>query len=158
MLNEFLRTELLVGREAMQLSLIHIYSRITGDYRPVQNWNAGKTQEYKNRRTYIMEQSHLRRSSVAGNYVTIGAKPVQAARVENPKARKYLFTTKTCPNCRIAKEFLKEEDYILIDAEEEQDLVEKYGIRQAPTFVVDDGQSPKIYVNASNIRRYVEKE
>ena len=135
-----------------------VYSRITGYYRPVQNWNAGKTQEYKNRRTYIMEQSHLRRSSVAGNYVTIGAKPVQAARVENPKARKYLFTTKTCPNCRIAKEFLKEEDYILIDAEEEQDLVEKYGIRQAPTFVVDDGQSPKIYVNASNIRRYVEKE
>ena len=135
-----------------------VYSRITGYYRPVQNWNAGKTQEYKNRRTYIMEQSHLRRSGVAGNYVTIGAKPVQAARVENPKARKYLFTTKTCPNCRIAKEFLKEEDYILIDAEEEQDLVEKYGIRQAPTFVVDDGQSPKIYVNASNIRRYVEKE
>ena len=135
-----------------------VYSRITGYYRPVQNWNAGKTQEYKNRRTYIMEQSHLRRSGVAGNYVTVGAKPVQAARVENPKARKYLFTTKTCPNCRIAKEFLKEEDYILIDAEEEQDLVEKYGIRQAPTFVVDDGQNPKIYVNASNIRRYVEKE
>ncbi|WP_434311500.1 ribonucleoside triphosphate reductase [Hominifimenecus sp. rT4P-3] len=135
-----------------------VYSRITGYYRPVQNWNEGKTQEYKNRRTYIMEQSRLRRSGVAGNYVTIGAKPVQAARVQNPEARKYLFTTKTCPNCRIAKEFLKGEEYTLIDAEEEQDLVMKYGIRQAPTFVVDDGQNPKIYVNASNIRKYVENE
>ena len=57
---------------------------------------------------------------------------------------------------RQAKEFLKGEEYTVIDAEEHQDLVEKYGVRQAPTFVVDDGQSPKIYVNASNIRKYVE--
>jgi ribonucleoside-triphosphate reductase len=29
-----------------------IYSRITGYYRPVQNWNDGKAQEFKDRRTY----------------------------------------------------------------------------------------------------------
>ena len=134
-----------------------VYSRITGYYRPVQNWNVGKTQEYKNRKTYIVAQSHRRgRTGAAGNYVTVGATPLQAARVQDPSARKFLFTTKTCPNCRIAKEFLKGEEYTVIDAEEHQDLVEKYGVRQAPTFVVDDGQSPKIYVNASNIRKYVE--
>ncbi len=134
-----------------------VYSRITGYYRPVQNWNVGKTQEYKNRKTYVVNQFHRKgRMGAAGNYVTVGATPLQAARVQNPEARKFLFTTKTCPNCRIAKEFLKGEEYTVIDAEEHQDLVEKYGVRQAPTFVVDDGSNPRIYVNASNIRKYVE--
>ena len=36
-----------------------VYSRITGYYRPVQNWNAGKTQEYKERREYKVESSRL---------------------------------------------------------------------------------------------------
>ena len=31
-----------------------VYSRITGYYRPVQNWNDGKAQEYKNRTLYDM--------------------------------------------------------------------------------------------------------
>ena len=56
---------------------------------------------------------------------------------------KYLFTTKTCPNCKIAKEILKGEDYQIIDAEENQDLVRKYGIMQAPTLVVTDGTKSK---------------
>ncbi|MBR3525043.1 MAG: ribonucleoside triphosphate reductase, partial [Lachnospiraceae bacterium] len=34
-----------------------IYSRITGYYRPVQNWNDGKLQEYKNRVEYDIENS-----------------------------------------------------------------------------------------------------
>ena len=29
-----------------------VYSRITGYHRPVQNWNDGKAQEYKNRTLY----------------------------------------------------------------------------------------------------------
>ena len=60
-----------------------------------------------------------------------------------------------CPNCKIAKEILKGEDYQIIDAEENQDLVRKYGIMQAPTLVVTDGTKAKKYVNASNIKKYV---
>ena len=30
-----------------------VYSRITGYYRPVKNWNAGKAQEFKNRKVYV---------------------------------------------------------------------------------------------------------
>ena len=37
-----------------------VYSRITGYYRPVQNWNEGKSQEYKDRKTYCMENSRLK--------------------------------------------------------------------------------------------------
>jgi ribonucleoside-triphosphate reductase len=34
-----------------------VYSRIVGYLRPVQNWNEGKQQEFKDRLTYGYEQS-----------------------------------------------------------------------------------------------------
>ncbi len=165
-----------------------VYSRITGYYRPVQNWNDGKLQEYENRKLYDIEHSRLKREEKvpmygAGASVTVDQ---EAALAENNKAqglapgaerkvqdlvpgardqmqerqeareKRYLFTTKTCPNCRIAKEMLRATDYELIDAEENQELVQKFGIMQAPTLViVHDGVADK-YVNASNIRRYVD--
>ncbi|MBP3867359.1 MAG: ribonucleoside triphosphate reductase, partial [Eggerthellaceae bacterium] len=36
-----------------------VYSRITGYYRPVQNWNDGKAQEYKDRKVYDIGHSTL---------------------------------------------------------------------------------------------------
>ena len=36
-----------------------IYSRITGYYRPVQNWNDGKAQEFRDRKVYNVGRSHL---------------------------------------------------------------------------------------------------
>lgn len=127
-----------------------VYSRITGYYRPVQNWNDGKTQEYKNRKLYDVEHSCMKK--VKTSLVTVRKEDVEIKPVENVK---YLFTTKTCPNCKIAKEMLKGEDYQIIDAEENQELVKKYGIMQAPTLVVTDGKKAKKYVNASNIKKYV---
>ena len=70
------------------------------------------------------------------------------------KNAKYLFTTKTCPNCKLAKEYLKNEKYSLIDAEENMELAGKYGIMQAPTLVVINGDGFKKYVNASNIKKF----
>lgn len=127
-----------------------VYSRITGYYRPVQNWNDGKTQEYKNRKLYDVEHSCMKK--VKTSLVTVRKEDVEIKPVESVK---YLFTTKTCPNCKIAKEILKGEDYQIIDAEENQDLVRKYGIMQAPTLVVTDGTKAKKYVNASNIKKYM---
>ena len=72
-----------------------------------------------------------------------------------PETVRYLFTTRTCPNCKIAKKMLGDEPYTLVDAEENQELVSKFGIMQAPTLVVmHDGEIDK-YVNASNIKKYV---
>ncbi len=127
-----------------------VYSRITGYYRPVQNWNDGKQQEYKNRRNYDMEHSSLNR--VRANLVTISKDEVK---VEPQQSVKYLFTTKTCPNCAIAKEMLSHEQYVLIDAEENMELAQKYGVMQAPTLVVVSGEETKKYVNASNIQKYL---
>ena len=128
-----------------------VYSRITGYYRPVQNWNDGKTQEYKNRKLYDVDHSCLKK--VHSSIVTVSRDDVEIKPMEGVK---YLFTTKTCPNCRLAKEMLKGEAVQIIDAEENPELVKKYGIMQAPTLVVVDGTRAKKYVNASNIRKYVD--
>ena len=133
-----------------------VYSRITGYYRPVQNWNDGKAQEYTNRKTYDIANSSLKRP--VSRIVTISADDDNTVSVEEPVNVKYLFTTKTCPNCKLAKEMLEGIDYILIDAEENRELVERYRIMQAPTLVVVDKGEFKKYVNASNIKKYVETE
>jgi len=129
-----------------------VYSRITGYYRPVKNWNEGKIQEYANRTTYDITNSALKKGEAAVEKVVAA---MEEKRVESA-AGVYLFTTKTCPNCRIAKEFLKGMDYQVVDAEENQALAEEFGIMQAPTLIcVQDGKVQK-YVNASNIKKYVD--
>ncbi len=130
-----------------------IYSRITGYYRPVQNWNDGKLQEYANRTEYDIDNSELKRPISAVVTLSDYAQDVRVD-VELPDEVKYLFTTKTCPNCKIAREYLKNEKYILIDAQENMELAGKYGIMQAPTLVVVKGNTFEKYVNAGNIKKY----
>lgn len=133
-----------------------VYSRITGYYRPVQNWNDGKSQEYKNRTVYdILSSSEPSEKKTQTAVVTMHDDDVT---IEHPNSVKYLFTTSTCPNCKIAKEMLDGEEYQLIDAEKNPELVSKYGIMQAPTLVVIQGEKMKKYVNASNIQKYVDAE
>ena len=131
-----------------------VYSRITGYYRPVQNWNDGKSQEYKNRTVYDVLHSELKKPRAA--IVKINQEQVDVQPVESQI--KYLFTTSTCPNCKIAKRILEGEEYQLIDAEENPELAQKYGVMQAPTLVVVENGQAKKYVNASNIQKYVDEE
>lgn len=132
-----------------------VYSRITGYYRPVQNWNDGKLQEYADRTEYCVEGSVLKRT--ARSVVTLSnlAEDVQVS-IEKPHDVKYLFTTKTCPNCKLAKGYLRDIKYIPIDAEENGELASAYGVMQAPTLVVVDGDNYRKYVNASNIKKYAD--
>ncbi len=132
-----------------------VYSRITGYYRPVANWNDGKLQEYANRTEYDVEASALKRPMTS--VVTwSGRSREMSIRVGKPENVKYLFTTKTCPNCKLAKEYLKEEQYVIIDAEENMELAGRYGVMQAPTLVVVNGSDYRKYVNVSNIKKYAD--
>lgn len=131
-----------------------VYSRITGYYRPVQNWNEGKAQEYKNRKLYDIASSRCKRAGDKKEEPVINLSVVTGAASSGTK---YLFTTKTCPNCAMAKEMLEGEDYVLIDAEENKDLTREYGVMQAPTLVVVEGDKVTRYANASNIQKYVEE-
>jgi len=149
-----------------------VYSRITGYYRPVQNWNDGKTQEYKERKVYDMKSSVLKRNPDASKTIVeaiqAAKNSVQAAQEEQKAAVNqsagigangvYLFTTKTCPNCKIAKQFLKDESYQVVDAEEHPELTDAYGIMQAPTLVIVNNGEVHKFVNASNIKKYVDSK
>ena len=125
------------GKEA------EVYSRITGYYRPVKNWNDGKTQEFKDRKVYDINHSHLRRAGRAGSQVTVDSTPAQKADSDEL----LLFTTRTCPNCRQAISLLDKAgiSYRKVVAEESPDLTTRYGVRQAPTLVYEDqGQAVKL--------------
>ena len=132
-------------------------SRITGYYRPVQNWNDGKVQEFQNRTEYDVSKSVLKHKGPRVVDISDFEKREPAVQEQHPDVVKYLFTTKTCPNCRLAKEYLKDMDYIPVDAQENAELAQKFGVMQAPTLVVADGDSFTRYANASNIRRYAQE-
>ena len=129
-----------------------VYSRITGYYRPVKNWNDGKTQEFKERKVYDLSHSRM----IAG---TLAEEKAEESMFSGDGTRTMLFTTKTCPNCSVAAGSLDDAaiPYEVIDAEENMELVTRYGVMQAPTLViVRDGKVTKL-ANASNIRAYAGK-
>ena len=135
-----------------------VYSRITGYYRPVQNWNDGKLQEYANRTEYIVGEKKIQHSDMTAAQVSLKNQKDELKKLETPyKSVKYLFTTKTCPNCNLAKKYLKDVEYTLIDAEENAELAMEYGVMQAPTLVIAAGQSYQKYVNVSNIKKYADR-
>ena len=130
-----------------------VYSRITGYYRPVQNWNDGKLEEYKERKTYDIKNSHLKHHA-------------ECAKTETNKEEKCacelekmtLFATKTCPNCKMAKKILDNAklEYVVIDAEENAELTESLGIKNAPTLLVPENGEVKMFNNVSKIKGFVE--
>jgi ribonucleoside-triphosphate reductase len=133
-----------------------VYSRITGYYRPVQNWNDGKLQEYVNRTEYQISHTDTAMPEDKPAFVVCKDNDDNNKSVVQ-KGNTFLFTTKTCPNCRLAKEYLKDMDYEVVDAEENSQLAVEYGVMQAPTLVVVAGQSRQKYVNVSNIKKYAEQ-
>ena len=128
-----------------------VWSRITGYYRPVQNWNDGKAQEYENRKEYDVAKSVLKHPLHQIARETAGKGTGEAT-----AEVRYLFTTKTCPNCAIAKELLKDVAYIPVDAEENPDLCRKYFVISAPTLVVENATGTHKYELVSTIKKYVD--
>ena len=132
-----------------------VYSRITGYYRPVQNWNDGKSQEYKDRKVYAQDK-------LAGKApLNLGA-PVNEAPIEVAEATEdkvILFATPTCPNCAAAAMFLDKAgiSYEKLMANENPELVAEFGIRQAPTLISISGGKVEKVVNLSNIKAFTER-
>ena len=132
-----------------------VYSRITGYYRPVQNWNDGKREEYEERKEYDIASSVMKH----GNACACEKK--ETAPIKEEKGTEnaiILFATKTCPNCKMSAAMLDKAGigYVKVYAEDNKDKVAEYGIVQAPTLVViKDGKVVK-YQNASNIKKFIE--
>ena len=201
-----------------------VYSRITGYYRPVQNWNDGKAQEYKDRLVYNIGHSHLSHTGplpapadsepaaqtenspaaeqMTGQVRAQQAAPVQtaaaqtenenapaaqaapaqtensaaAAQTENVPAAQaapaeeslqaasgltgstiLLFKTPTCPNCKAAGALLDRAgvDYEPLNANEEKELVGRYGVKQAPTLVLIDNDGFVKFKGVSEIKGWL---
>jgi len=133
-----------------------VYSRITGYYRPVQNWNDGKSQEFKERKVYNIESSIAQHTEIKDSYSDDDT--CTCGDTYSTENKIILFATQTCPNCKMAKRFLDERNiaYDVVYADENPELAREYDIKQAPTLVViTDGEIQK-YQNVSNIRRFVE--
>ena len=131
-----------------------VYSRITGYYRPVQNWNDGKTEEYKNRKLYNIATSVEKFDKKKATPVAEEACVCETASDD----KIILFKTETCPNCKMAEKFLDDAgiSYDKIYANKDLEAAKQYGIMQAPTLVViKDGKAEKI-VNVSNIRKFID--
>ena len=148
-----------------------VYSRITGYYRPVRNWNDGKSSEFENRKTYepeelfsvnrnLLEEAGVEMPRVGTQ--TLGRASSAESSASNSDAEKLiLVTTKTCPNCQAAKNYLNqagiEYDVILADEADGAEIAVQYNISAAPTLIVQSGEEAELYSNVSNIRAYIGK-
>ena len=128
-----------------------VYSRITGYYRPIQNWNDGKRKEFEDRKEYNIDTSKFEAKAEA---CACEKKEEIKAELDGP----VLFTRNGCPNCKTAKMMLDKKGfaYTVINAEEDKETTLKYGVKKAPTLLVPNGNSFDVYDNASEIRKYIE--
>lgn len=129
---------------------MEVYSRITGYYRPVKNWNIGKTEEYRERKEYDLKKSKLNK------------KDIKEKANETKKTRRkdqiMLFGTEKCPNCTLAKNFLEKKkiEYKWVDAEKEIEKTKDMNVTEAPTLVVIKDGEITLHKNASNIKLFTE--
>ena len=128
-----------------------VYSRITGYYRPVQNWNDGKRKEFEDRKEY-----NIATSKFVEKEKTCDCKKEEVAQVELDGP--VLFTRNGCPNCKTSKMMLDKAGitYTAIDAEDNKDMTVSYGVKKAPTMFVPNGNGYDVYDNASKIKGYIE--
>jgi len=133
-----------------------VYSRITGYYRPIQNWNDGKTQEYMDRREYDIMVSHLthngpqpiKYASLAAAHTDENATlasskneaeaPVASAPVSD---KPVMYVKDHCPKCKGAEQRFKlaKVDYEEVNCSDNMDIARELGIQQTPTIIDPDG-------------------
>ena len=117
-----------------------VYSRITGYYRPVQNWNDGKQQEFKDRLTYNIPKSRLTHGSPNS------AEPKKEENAEMKSEKKVvsiptIFVKDHCPRCKGAEQRFKlaNIEYETVNCTENMDIARQLNIRQTPTIIDPDG-------------------
>ena len=135
-----------------------VYSRITGYYRPVQNWNVGKSQEYKERVVYDPEQSMLNFEERGHGNVRKGSVAASAAADATYEDGKIvLFATKTCPKCKIAASLLEKAgiEFEKVYFEDDPDFAKKYNTRQAPTLLYIVGEDFTAFADIAGVKEFI---
>ena len=133
-----------------------VYSRITGYYRPISNWNDGKTKEFDMRKEYVLKDD----CKCEEHETKAETKKEKTTKDSNKVIGYLLFGTKTCPNCEVAKRVLSERkvSYEFIDAEDMTDMTQKYQVMSAPTLISITPNGYDKIVNVSNIINYFDNK
>ena len=131
-----------------------VYSRITGYYRPVQNWNDGKTQEFKDRVVYDIQKSKLTHEGPAKTIeykepVANGQAPAAEDRVSEKAVETEasanglptMYTKDHCPKCKGAEQRfrLSNIEYNEVNCSQNMDIARALNILQTPTIIDPDG-------------------
>ncbi|MBE6717597.1 MAG: ribonucleoside triphosphate reductase [Ruminococcaceae bacterium] len=130
-----------------------VYSRITGYYRPVKNWNDGKSQEFKDRKVYDIEKSVMTRNGVPAEETS------EDCACEKEAEKIILFTTETCPNCKLAVQWLDKAgiSYEKLLVSENPELAKELELKQAPTLVVYNGNEAAKYAGVAAVKKYIDE-
>lgn len=132
-----------------------VYSRITGYYRPVQNWNDGKVQEFKDRKTYTFTNDR-KVDIFADNSI----KEPEEEESDDMNARIVLVATTTCPNCKMATKWLDSAgvEFEKVYADEDSSLAVEYKVNKAPTLLFipsDPTKEIKKYAGLPEIKTFI---
>ncbi len=137
-----------------------VYSRITGYYRPIQNWNDGKAQEYQDRREYDIEHSCLchsgpiacvnsneveeaerKASSGAEEVINVTEAPKPAVSENEGTVFPIMYVKDHCPKCKGAEQKFKlaKVQYTMVNCSQNMDVAREMNILQTPTIIDADG-------------------
>ena len=118
-----------------------VWSRITGYYRPVQNWNDGKVQEFKHRKEYNLASSVLKAKEVMQEVAE--AKLEQEAFDVKPAGNDILtiYVQDHCPKCKGAEQRLQVSGikHNVVNCTEHMDEAERLNLTETPTIIDPDG-------------------
>ncbi|MDR1017696.1 MAG: ribonucleoside triphosphate reductase [Lachnospiraceae bacterium] len=142
-----------------------VYSRITGYYRPVKNWNDGKSEEFKERKVYDFAKVSTK---LAGEMNKIANEEAEAANdvkeandinIADVNVTPMLFTVKTCHNCPTAKRILDEAgiNYAVVDAVEQKELAKEFRIMATPSLVLTSKDGYEVLAGLGDIQKFIDQ-
>ena len=129
-----------------------VYSRITGYYRPVKNWNAGKAQEFKDRNTYKVMNSAPKHDAIRASetakpevqephQTVVIDEPAAAAAVKPAEGIPTMYVKDHCPKCKGAEQRFKiaKVPFETVNCSEHMDIARELNITQTPTIIDPNG-------------------
>lgn len=143
-----------------------VYSRITGYYRPIKNWNDGKLSEFKNRNTYEPEELNPEKSGQSEN-LDDSASGCDRSKDSNVNSQSMtieasvsadreviVLSTHSCPKCKMTKEMLTEAgipfESAFAEDEDGKNLAVKYHVMSVPVLFVKDGNDEPVMINSAD--------
>ena len=154
-----------------------VYSRVVGYFRPVQNWNKGKKEEFKERLEFDVTKNGIRPSLIQEKHeekkevettpilsssapsdeggVAVETTPISPPASVSGKPSKYIFFWAThCPHCPSVKMYLDKYVDIAgerynVDDPEGYELANKFDVIGTPTVILfDDADNQLAAVNS----------